>query len=217
MSTDIQAGGSRLAVDGFAGVADVAVVVLGRNRTVIGCNPLAWALFQEGDGLTLAGTDLAAALAADQHCLQSAITSAGADESCQPCLMLVRRAGRMPLTLSVIPVHPPEPGGCTALIVVVDPERDVRKGVGAICKLYRLSDAETHLAQCLVVSGSVADAAQALHLKLATARAYLKQIFAKMGVHNQSSLVRLLLSSRVPVRNELGQRIITRPSRADFS
>jgi DNA-binding CsgD family transcriptional regulator len=36
-------------------------------------------------------------------------------------------------------------------------------------------------------------------IKIATARAYLKQIFAKTGINRQSSLIRLLLTSRVPL------------------
>ena len=65
------------------------------------------------------------------------------------------------------------------------------------CKLYALTPVETRLA-CLLARGvSLAEAAEAMHVREQTARSYLKQIFLKTETKRQAELVWLMLKSSV--------------------
>ncbi len=78
--------------------------------------------------------------------------------------------------------------GDGACLFFVDPGLDIHQLAEPVCKLFRLSRVETELA-CLLASGqTLATAAQSLHVKLGTARGYLKQVFVKTGSNRRSVL-----------------------------
>lgn len=62
-------------------------------------------------------------------------------------------------------------------------------------QLFELTPAETSLAIQLANGLSFDEAAQALSIRLNTARAHLRSIFSKTGVRRQTELVRLFLNS----------------------
>jgi DNA-binding CsgD family transcriptional regulator len=62
-------------------------------------------------------------------------------------------------------------------------------------QLFELTPAETSLAIQLANGLSLDEAAQALSIRLNTARAHLRSIFSKTGVRRQTELVRLFLNS----------------------
>jgi DNA-binding CsgD family transcriptional regulator len=95
-----------------------------------------------------------------------------------------------------------------ALLFFVDPGLDIHQLAEPVCKLFRLSRVETELA-CLLASGqTLAAAAESLHVKLGTARGYLKQVFVKTGSNRQVDLVRLIFSNlvRTSVHDNLRHR-----------
>lgn len=63
-----------------------------------------------------------------------------------------------------------------------------------------LTVAERRLAQHLLAGKSLADAAEESNLTIATARSYLKRIFAKTGIHRQSQLITLCHTLMPPLK-----------------
>ena len=70
-----------------------------------------------------------------------------------------------------------------------------RDHAGRIAALFALPPREAQLAALIADGGSIADGAAALGITLETARNYSKRIFARLGVHGQTELVRLLTHS----------------------
>ncbi len=66
---------------------------------------------------------------------------------------------------------------------------------GVLARLMGLSSSEARLAVCLASGKSLAEAAEALHLTIETARNYSKRLYAKTGTRGQAELVRCVLSS----------------------
>ena len=75
---------------------------------------------------------------------------------------------------------------------------------GELRHLYGCTHAEARLVQCLLEGRGLRDAATAVGITYGTARAYLKLVFQKTGVHTQAQLVAKLLSDAA-----------TRPARPD--
>lgn len=81
------------------------------------------------------------------------------------------------------------------MISILDPNIDVCGSMRPICELYGLTKVEAHLATLLCIGRTLAAAAAELGIKEATARSYLKLIFAKTDTHRQTDLTRLMLAS----------------------
>ncbi len=64
---------------------------------------------------------------------------------------------------------------------------------------YGLTAAEMRMAEALSAGDTVREAAEKLGIRVATARNHLNHALAKTGARRQVELVRLLLSSKVPV------------------
>lgn len=64
---------------------------------------------------------------------------------------------------------------------------------------YGLTSAEARMCQALVITGSLADAADRLSISRNTARTHLKRIFGKVGVTSQLQLVMRLAAAGPPV------------------
>ena len=84
-------------------------------------------------------------------------------------------------------------------LFILDPDRDLGAMVSALCRAHGLTVTESTLAMHLVGGATVDDAANRMHIQTQTARAYLKQIFAKTGTHRQAELVRAILSGLVNI------------------
>lgn len=80
-----------------------------------------------------------------------------------------------------------------AVIYVQDAQSPPVLAPGHLSKLLGLTASEGRLAHALATAGSLDDAARMCGLTQATARTYLKLIFAKTGTRGQADLVRLLL------------------------
>ncbi|MGJ3626992.1 helix-turn-helix transcriptional regulator [Sphingomonas sp. MMS24-JH45] len=93
--------------------------------------------------------------------------------------MALPRADRRPL-MAAVGSGEGEAAGAdapAAMLYLFDPEQDLAAVIAPACKLYGLSPEECG-SPCLLADGmSLADAAQAMHVREMTARSYLKQIF----------------------------------------
>ncbi|HWW65295.1 MAG TPA: PAS domain-containing protein [Sphingomonadaceae bacterium] len=116
-------------------------------------------------------------------------------------LMIQSPEKRRPLVVTMIPVEEPalERGEAAVILYMVRPPQDVSPFLDPLCKLHGLSNSEARLAEKLVAGKTICEAASAMRIKSATARAYLKQIFLKTDTHRQTELVRLLIRSSAAV------------------
>ncbi len=189
----------------------IGVVLLADDGHIVFANDAARALLDRQDGIREHRGQLQATNRSDVAPLSNAIgyALAGPDVADSvghaPLLALSRRQGG-PLVASfgAMPMERGAAGyggaGQGALVCFVDPGLDIHQLAQPVCRLFQLSRVETELA-CLLVSGrTLAEAAQSLHVKVDTARGYLKHIFLKTGSNRQVDLVRLIFSNLVRTR-----------------
>ncbi len=81
-----------------------------------------------------------------------------------------------------------------AIVIITDPQQQLRQRLREWQRRYGLTAAETELALAVVQTGSRKEAAAQRGVTDATARAQLSSIFDKTGIRRQTDLVRLLMS-----------------------
>ncbi|RYE99608.1 MAG: hypothetical protein EOO77_35255 [Oxalobacteraceae bacterium] len=182
----------------------IGVILLSNEGRIVFANDAANALLDKHDGIRNFRGQLQATNRGDMTLLSNAIgyALAGGDNIADlvphaPLLALKRQEGPS-LVASFVPTPRmlgSQPNG--ALAFFIDPALDIRQLAEPVCKLYSLSRVETELA-CLLASGcTLAAAAQSLHVKIDTARGYLKHIFVKTGRNRQVDLVRMIFSNLI--------------------
>lgn len=193
------------AMETLAHAASHAIFLVDENTVIVFANRRAEALLAENSGLVRSHARLTASAFEDAVRLQAALhyvlrNQASGEETATP-LITIRRTGAPHFYAAVVPVTPDEGGASTlAAVYVVDPAVDLSEAVGHTCQLHGLTQAETRLTKHLVAGLSLQAAAASMKIQLHTARAYLKQVFSKLGVSRQAELVRLLMASLVPMR-----------------
>jgi DNA-binding CsgD family transcriptional regulator len=113
--------------------------------------------------------------------------------------------GRSPYELLLIPVTDGVqrailPPSAAFMAVITDPT-NVSVLADQRLRGYGLTSAEARLCQALIRTGSLADAAEQLHVSASTARSHLKSVFAKFGVNSQVQLVTRLVAGHVAAEN----------------
>jgi len=83
-------------------------------------------------------------------------------------------------------------------LMLGDPGRDVQR-LDAAAAVYALSAAQRLVAGYLVEGMPVPEIAKAMGVRPATVRTHVERMFVKTGVHNQTALVRVLLSAAAPL------------------
>lgn len=187
---------------------DVGAFLLDAQGNIIFANLRARQLLECGDGLRRAGQSLTATDFDNAVRLQTAIRhqahngcgSAGdADEA---SLILIHRTSGRPLVAVVSQVSDAmrEHEGAATAIYVLAPDVSAGPLATALCRAYGLTMTETGLVMRLLEGLTVDAAARDMHIQPQTARAYLKQIFAKTDTHRQTDLVRLILGGVIHIR-----------------
>jgi DNA-binding CsgD family transcriptional regulator len=178
------------------------VIVLDAKGRVLRTNRAADCILASDDGLSLCRNELAAARPADACALRKLIggaaqTGNGNGLDAGGSLALERPSSRRPLTLRVTPVRSIDAdtidGRAAALLFVSDPERCVEPPLEALRRHWGLTRAEARVASLLMAGERLEDIAEQLRVQTNTARAHLKQVFAKTETHRQAELVVLLL------------------------
>lgn len=215
---DLFSGNCKTVGDLFAAISErneISIIVVDRNTTILSCNRAAQLMLEKGDGLIAKGQSFIAARASENSLLSKAIKRAitantdGCPARFDPPTLLVSRSEHLPLTVSIVPTKLLLESANSeaqdvdeipaAIVLVVDPETPLTDSVRRVCELYGLTPAETRLAELLIDGLTLAEIADAMRLKLSTVRVYLKQIFSKTGVHRQPMLIRMLLTTRIPM------------------
>ena len=129
--------------------------------------------------------------------LTNAIRASRGDGKGQKNVVLLPRAGRMPLMLMIMPL--PLGDGASAqgaaLSFFFDPEMTPKMTPALVQCLFQLSEAEAELAVALCSGKTLDTAAGERGTSIHTIRSQLKSIFSKTGTKRQTDLVSLLLAS----------------------
>jgi len=181
------------------------VVFLNRSAGVL--------LAQPASGLRVGREGLCAYDAAENRRLQQAVRLAAelsperrrkaVTEAAGPARgmpVTVRRAPPLrPLILSVVPAASlsanAEFGSARVAVMVHNAAGEGSIAASRLVEAYGLTAREAELAVLLGRGEDLAGAAGRMALSAGTARQYLKQVFAKVGVQRQAELVRLLVAS----------------------
>jgi DNA-binding CsgD family transcriptional regulator len=199
-------------------LSDLGVMMLDRRAALVFANARAEIFLGQQDGVqrhdeSIAATqpeDGARLQAAMQHAIHCNLTTGANSEDQQPSpvIALRRRNGRRPLLLTVINMERPalDLRDPAVIIYLLDPEQNVEQLLAPVCEMYKLTPAETRLVLQLVSGWKLSDAAERMQIRLETARAYLKQVFAKTMTNRQADLMRIMLSSllRTTIKVDLG-------------
>lgn len=175
---------------------DFGFLLLDSNGVPLLLNLRAKRLLEAGDGIRRAGHTIAALNFEDTLRLQSAIRYEAAPVDDLQILLL--RRSRLPPLTAVVASLAGQSGAVVALYIV-DPERDRRAMISAWCRVYGLTATEATLAQHLAAGATVEEAARRMRVQKQTARAYLRQVFAKTETNRQAQLVGKILGGIVEV------------------
>jgi len=185
----------------------VGAIVLDGQGRVLECNPMAKAVVEMDDGLSIQDGRLEAAYAAENRRLQrlvrEVLDSASRPAPLRPAeaISISRPSGKVSWGIVVQPIGP---GRWTegkhrprAALFLRDTDSKSEPPLRLAQELFHLTGAESMLAIQLSNGLSLEEAAAALNIKRNTARAHLRSIFAKVGVRRQTELVRIFLNSVV--------------------
>ncbi|WP_218036676.1 helix-turn-helix transcriptional regulator [Sphingobium sp. EM0848] len=184
------------AIDRF----DFGIILLDADGLPVFVSARAERLLDVGDGIRRAGHAIAATDFDDAVRLQAAIRSdSGSGNSFH--VMLLHRVRHRPLIAVVASLgNQQDIWGKTAIaLYILDPDQDSQAMVAALCRVHGLTATESALAMHLVSGATIEDAAGRMRIQTQTARAYLKQVFAKTGTHRQAELVRTILSGIIHI------------------
>lgn len=185
----------------------VGAIMLDGQGRILECNPLARAIVDMNDGLSIQGGRLEAAYAVENRRLQrlvrEVLEAVGRPSSLRPpeAISISRPSGKVSwgiVVQSISPDHMTEGRHRPCVVLFLrDSDRKTTPPVRLAQELFHLTGAETMLAIQLANGLSLEEAAVALNIKRNTARAHLRSIFSKVGVRRQTALVRIFLNSVV--------------------
>lgn len=187
---------------------DFGAFLLDPDGNIVFANLRAQQLLECGDGLRRMGQSLTATDFDNAVRLQTAIHHrshnghSSASETGAASLMLIHRTDARPLVAVVAPIAdaPPGDGGAATAVYVLAPDVNAGPLATALCRAYGLTLTETGLVMRLLGGLTVDASARDMRIQPQTARAYLKQIFAKTDTHRQTDLVRLILGGVIHIR-----------------
>ena len=169
-------------------------------------NRVARALLDARDGMRLEAGAFSASDADAARTLRGLIASCAGEANvatdCGGDIALQRGAGRLPLDVLVIPIRPETamasipwafPQRAVAIVLVSDPEAEIRARVESLRDRFGLTPAEATFALEIIKGDGRQATADRLGITVGTARSHLSKIFDKTGVRHQAELVRLLM------------------------
>lgn len=177
------------------------VALIDRRRRLLHANAAMEALLRAQGGLALRGHAIAASSAQSAAAFDAHVTRAAAgDAAAAPESLALADGAGGHVTLQCVPLPGRADSGTptppTLLLMVTECPCEPAAGDAAIRGFYGCTRAEARLARELADGRGLRDAAAAIGVTYETARAYLKAVFAKTGVHTQAQLVALVLRGR---------------------
>lgn len=183
------------------GNSSFGVIQLDRQGRIVVTNDRAREILKQSDGLMDSGGFLRARAAADNTVLQrllgQALRSAAVGSSAGSMTVQRSFAGsRLAVHVNPVPAlkRHSAVGHIAALVLVVDPESQVRIDPEVVSEALGLTSAESTLAVMLASGHSVSRIAAQTNRSEGTVRWHLKRIFRKQRVARQADLVRRILA-----------------------
>lgn len=181
----------------------VAVLLVSRSGLVRLRNHAADALLGQRDGICLRSGYLAGATARATAELRRLIALAATRQpACDVAasgehFVIPRSPDRLPLISVVYPGRVADRGADgrsepMAVVLIKDPQVDRAQSLTDFIKVYGITNAEARLLSFLSNGQGLFEAAKELAITKNTARTHMRNIYAKVGTHRQSELVRLL-------------------------
>ena len=177
-----------------------AVFAIDDRGRIIFANLAAEALLREQDGLAIFEATLIASRAVEQSRLDGIIVEAllASGRSSSGWARISRPSGRSPYAVFAAPLDLEDEeltaNGARALLFVYDLARQPKANPEMLSSIFGLTDAEAGIAALLAAGHSLESVAATAGIQPSTARAHLKAIFNKTGVHRQQDLMRILTS-----------------------
>lgn len=177
-------------------------VWLNASGRVVSMNQQASDILAAGDGMAVRHDRLtvheAAAMEKFGHALQMATT--GSPRQGQ-WFVVTRRQQKVPLVVSIIPATIPQAfdpmgGGPFALLILQDMARQRVERSAQLQVIFRLTPAETRLAEALLEHETIESYAAKNGISRNTVRTHLASLFAKSGTKRQAELISTLLASQ---------------------
>jgi DNA-binding CsgD family transcriptional regulator len=174
------------------------VVFVGVANEVLLTNAQADRQLRAGKGMRLSCGKLLLNKSADHQALQALLESAArpsraARDHAGGCMQIAGACGH-PLFITVAPSHRCDISEqVTAVIFISDPYERTQLPADLLRRCYGLTSAESRLVMLLIEGKSLREAAASQSTSPNTAKAHLKNVFAKTGVRRQTELMRLLL------------------------
>lgn len=168
------------------------ILIVARGGRVIVCNRAARALLGSRHDVTITRSRLSVADRDDDLCLRAAIERAlrsGSEESCE-VVRIGKQSDETPLALCVAAI--PSAGTPLAVLFVIDFNPATPLAPELLSAVYGLSAAQARVAAELVRGRDPSQIAASLFITVHTVRAHIKNILAKMGLHRQSDIIRVL-------------------------
>ena len=181
----------------------VAMLLVSRSGLVRLRNHAADDLLGQRDGICLRSGYLAGATARTTAELRRLIAGAasrppGCDEATSGDHFVIPRGpDRLPLISVAYPGRVADGGADgrsepMAVVLIKDPQVDSAQSLSDFIKVYGITKAEARLLGFLSNGRGLFEAAKELAITRNTARTHMRSIYAKVGTHRQSDLVRLL-------------------------
>lgn len=193
-------------IEAVANAGSDGFVVTDASARVLYSNATAERVLSAGDGLSCRSGVLGASRANETGKLRRLISAAALRFDYLGGDMRVTRAeAAMPWALLVMPAPETLSGmagaeGCTAtaMVRVIDLERQATAPVARLMALFGLSRAEALIAVGLIEGIRPEEIAERQNLRITTVRTHIRSIYLKTGVSRQTELVKLLLQVAEP-------------------
>jgi DNA-binding CsgD family transcriptional regulator len=177
-----------------------AVFAIDARGRVIFANSAAEALLIERDGLAILDATLVANRVLEQSRLDGIIVEAlsVSGRTSSGWARISRPSGRSPYAVFAAPLDLEDEelttDGARALLFVYDLATQPKCRPEMLASLFGLTEAEAGIGTLLAAGHNLESAAAMAGVQPSTARAHLKAIFHKTGVHRQQDLMRILTS-----------------------
>src|SRR4029077_7500218 len=180
------------------GVGTIFIALSGR---VLLTNSVANSILSAADGLVLRRGSLTAQVSWESRELCGLVHAAcqtGSGRGFHPggAMLISRVRSPHPLQVLISPFHSKNvliEMRPTAVLFIIDPDRNPLLNEGLLHSLFNLTPAEVHLCMRLCEGESLSEAAEFNSISINTAKTHLKNIFSKTRTVRQSQLIALLV------------------------
>jgi DNA-binding CsgD family transcriptional regulator len=187
--------GSLEPIESLLDLWHIGVVAFSESGGQVYANRTARQLASACDGLSFTVEGPVAATATQTRTLRKLVRQLADNEPRRgpEWLRLSRPSGAAPYEVILCRAAVSPVAGAAVMMFVAAPEDSIACDRVALRRLYRLTDLEASVAECVGKGMPMSAIAAALNLSLQTTRWYVRQVREKMGAQSQGHLIRIML------------------------